>query len=167
MHAIIIFMKMAWSTAEEIVGYIHGIQFSLAGPHKVLKSPIRFTNLPLGSMSPILKLMGLMYSYRTPGVPRTPRSCNALIHMRCGNPYQIWPPSITITSRLRFVNLFVEGSRVSVGRLDSQTNLRLCNIIFVILTCLRLTKNFGDEKFSWLSSKIKVANFDHDFGSWS
>ena len=28
-------------------------------------------------------------------------------------------------------------------------------MIFVILTCLRLTKNFGDEKFSKLPSKNK------------
>ena len=46
-------------------------------PHKGLKSPKRFTNLPLGSMSSILNLMGLMHS----GVPRTPRSYNALIEV--------------------------------------------------------------------------------------
>ena len=49
--------------------------------HKGLKSPKRFTNLPLGSMSSILNLMGLMHSYRSPGVPRTPKSYNALIEV--------------------------------------------------------------------------------------
>ena len=49
--------------------------------HKDLKSPKRFTNLPLWSMSSILNLMGLMHSYRSPGVPQTPRSCNALIEV--------------------------------------------------------------------------------------
>ena len=53
----------------------------VAPPHKGLKSPKRFTNLPLGSMSSILNLMGLMHSYRSPGVPRTPRSYNALIEV--------------------------------------------------------------------------------------
>ena len=86
-------------------------------PHKELISPKRFTNLPLESMISILNWIGLIHTYRSRGVPQTPKSNNALIfrsiqiHMRSGNPYQIWPLSITITWRLRFVNLFVEGSR--------------------------------------------------------
>ena len=45
-------------------------------PHKGLKSPKRFKNLPLGSMSSILNLMGFMH-----GVPRTLRNYNALIEV--------------------------------------------------------------------------------------
>jgi hypothetical protein len=33
----------------------------------------------------------------------------------------------------------------------------VCNIVFVILTCFHLTNLFGEEKFSWLPSKNKVA----------
>ena len=50
-------------------------------PHKGLKSPKRFTNLPLGSMSSILNLMGLMHSNRSSGVHRTLRSYNMLIEV--------------------------------------------------------------------------------------
>ena len=84
-------------------------------PHKELISPKRFTNLPLESMISILNWIGLIHTYKSRGVPQTPKSNNALIsrniqiHMRSGN--LIWPLSITITWRLRFVNLFVEGSR--------------------------------------------------------
>ena len=46
--------------------------------HKGLNSPKRFTNLPLGSMSSIQNLMGLIHSYGSPGVAQTPRSYNAL-----------------------------------------------------------------------------------------
>ena len=49
--------------------------------HKGLKSPKRFTNLPLGSMSSILNLMGLMQLYGSTGVPRAPRSYNAMIEV--------------------------------------------------------------------------------------
>ena len=33
----------------------------------------------------------------------------------------------------------------------------VCNIIFVILTCFHATIFFGEEKFSWLASKGKLA----------
>ena len=63
--------------------------------HKGLKLPKRFTNAsPWGQCQ---------------------------IHVRCGkcgNPYQVWPLSTTITSRLRFVNLFVEGTKVCGSRRD-------------------------------------------------
>ena len=57
-----------------------------------------------------------MHSYGSLGVPQTARSHNQCIdrsiqiHMRCENPYTY----ITITSRLRLVNLFVEVSLVCV-----------------------------------------------------
>ena len=50
-------------------------------PHKELISPKRFTNLPLESMLSILNWMGLMHTYRSPGVPQTPKSYNALIEV--------------------------------------------------------------------------------------
>ena len=53
--------------------------------------------------------------------------------MRCGNPYQIWHLSITITSRLRFVNLFVEVSRV-FGRWSNQ--IKNCSTWRTIIICL-------------------------------
>ena len=40
---------------------------------------------------------------------------------------------------------------------------KVCNIIFVISTCFHLTNFFGEEKFSWLSSKNKVADEDFHF----
>ena len=49
--------------------------------HKGLKTPKRFINLPLVSMSSILNLMGLMHSYRSSRVPWTPRSYNVLIEV--------------------------------------------------------------------------------------
>ena len=58
------------------------------------------------------KCVYLQCSYGSLGVPQIPRSCNTLIEVF----KIIWdvetPISITITSRLRFVILFVEFSRV-------------------------------------------------------
>ena len=54
---------------------------SSATSHKGLKSPKRFTNLPLGSMSSYLNLISLMHSYRSLGLPRATRSYNALIEV--------------------------------------------------------------------------------------
>ena len=47
--------------------------------HKGLKSPKRFTNLPLGSISSILNLMGLMHPYGSLVVTQAPKSYNELI----------------------------------------------------------------------------------------
>ena len=53
----------------------------LPPPHKGLKSPKRFTNLPLVLMSSNLDLTGSILSYGYPGVPQTPRDYKALIEV--------------------------------------------------------------------------------------
>ena len=50
-----------------------------ATAHKGLNSSKRFTNLLSGSMSLIQNKMGLMHQYRSLGVPKTPKSHDALI----------------------------------------------------------------------------------------
>ena len=91
-------------------------QKSEAGvPHKGLNPPKRFTNLS-GWMLLILNYMGLMHQYGSLGVPQTPKSCNAQIEVFkfiryiCVKISCMFAPILLWD--LRYVNLFVEVSRV-------------------------------------------------------
>ena len=86
-----------------------------------------------------------MQSYRSPGIPRTPKSSNALIEVF----KLIWDVENPITSdpylsRLRFVNLFVEGSRVcSTG--DSNDNHASDDFKYLRWSSSLVTAAFGQS----------------------